>query len=163
MLSIIVAYDKNRGIGINNQLPWQLPADLAYFKKVTMGKPIIMGRKTHESIGRPLPGRDNIIITRNSEYQSDGCIVVHSIKDIRALELEKNDEEMFIIGGAEIFKELLDEVDKLYITVIEEEFQADTFFPEIDLCKWKKVSEEKGIRDEKNPYDYYFCVFEKNN
>lgn len=162
MLSIIVAYDKNRTIGANNQLPWHLPADLAYFKKVTMGRPIIMGRKTHESIGRPLPGRDNIIITRNKEYQAEGCIVVHSIEDIRALENQKNNEEMFIIGGAEIFKELIDEVDKLYITYIDAEFSGDTFFPDMEMNSWTKVSEEKGIRDEKNPYDYYFCVYGKN-
>lgn len=160
MLSIIVAHDRNRVIGKNNQLPWHLPQDLAYFKKVTMGRPVIMGRKTHESIGRLLPGRENIVITRNKNYQADGCMIIHSLNDIRQLE-KKFQGEIFIIGGAEIFEKTLHEVDRLYITYIDEEFEGDTFFPEINLNEWKEISREKGIKDEKNPYDYEFIVYER--
>lgn len=160
MISIVVAMDKNRVIGKNNQLPWHLPADLAYFKKVTMGKPIVMGRKTHESIGRALPGRKNIIITRNKNYQAEGCIVIHSIDAIFNLGLG-NDEEICIIGGAEIFQEALIHANRLYITMINNEFEGDTFFPEIAENEWKLTFKEKGPMDEKNPYDYYFTIYER--
>lgn len=160
MISIVVAMDKNRLIGHNNELPWHLPADLAYFKKVTMGKPIIMGRKTHESIGRPLPGRDNIIITRNEHLKIEGCMVVHSVEDILKLDKESS-KELSIIGGAEIFKEVLPYTDRLYITEIDYEFKGDTYFPIIDQSKWKLISSEQGPKDEKNPYDYYFKIYDK--
>lgn len=152
--------DNNRVIGKNNDLPWSLPADLAYFKKVTMGHPIVMGRKTYESIGRPLPGRENIIITRNREYSVDGCTVLHSLEDVKQV-VDANDKETFIIGGAEIFKEAFPIADKLYITHIDEEFDGDTYFPAFPDSEWKEVSREKGIKDEKNPYDYYFTVYER--
>lgn len=161
MLSIIVAYDRNKTIGKNNQLPWNLPRDLAYFKKVTMGHPIVMGRKTYESIGRPLPGRKNIIVTRNRDYKHEGCTVIHSIEEIKEIAQRENGE-VFVIGGAEIFKDVLQEADRLYVTYIDEEFHGDTFFPEIDFTKWKEISREKGMKDEKNPYDYYFIVYERN-
>ncbi|OLO28555.1 dihydrofolate reductase [Alkalihalophilus pseudofirmus] len=160
MISFLVAMDRNRVIGKNNDLPWELPADLAYFKKVTMGHPIVMGRKTYESIGRPLPGRENIIITRNQEYTAEGCTVLHSIEDVQKV-IDHHEKEVFIIGGAEIFKEAFPIADKLYITHIDEEFDGDTFFPEFNLSDWHEVSREKGMKDEKNPYDYYFSVYEK--
>lgn len=160
MLSIIVAFDRKGTIGKNNALPWRLPADLQYFKKVTMGHPIVMGRKTYESIGRPLPGRQNIIVTRNRSFQAEGCEVVHSLEEIKKMK-DQNDGEIFIIGGAEIFRALLPEADRLYITYIDEEFEGDTFFPEIDFSEWQEVKKEKGPKDEKNPYDYYFCVYER--
>ncbi|WP_096202527.1 dihydrofolate reductase [Bacillus sp. FJAT-45350] len=162
MISFIVAMDTNRVIGKDNDLPWKLPADLAYFKKVTMGNPILMGRKTHESIGRPLPGRDNIIITRNENYEAEGCIVVHSTEEIKKLEQERSDE-IFVIGGAEIFKETLPIADKLYITLIHEEFDGDTFFPEIDMKQWKLISSEKGIVDEKNIHEHEFLIYERKS
>ncbi|WP_216831023.1 dihydrofolate reductase [Alkalihalobacterium elongatum] len=160
MISFLVAMDNNRVIGKDNDLPWSLPADLAYFKKVTMGHPIIMGRKTYESIGRPLPGRENIIITRNQEYSADGCTVMHSLDDVKKF-VDHSNKETFIIGGAEIFKEAFPIADKLYITHIDEEFDGDTYFPAFDEKEWKEVSREKGIKDEKNPYDYYFTVYER--
>lgn len=160
MLSIIVAFDRNRTIGKDNQLPWHLPRDLANFKKVTMGHPIVMGRKTYESIGRPLPGRENIILTRNRSYEADGCKIIHTIDDLRQIKQQYNDE-LFILGGAEIFKEVLPEVDRLYVTYIDAEFVGDTFFPEVDLNEWKEISREKGIKDENNPYDYEFIVYER--
>ncbi|MBU8906581.1 dihydrofolate reductase [Desertibacillus haloalkaliphilus] len=158
MISFMVAMDQNRLIGKDNDLPWRLPADLAYFKKVTMGKPIVMGRKTHESIGRPLPGRENIIITRNEDYQAEGCTVVNSVAEIERFD---DDTEVFVIGGAEIFKETLPIADRLYITLIEEEFEGDTYFPEIKEDEWELTSEERGTTDEKNRHKHRFLVYER--
>jgi len=160
MISIVVAMDKNKVIGKDNQLPWHLPADLAFFKKTTMGKPIVMGRKTHESIGKPLPGRQNIILTRNKNYEGEGCTVIHSVDELYSF--EKNDQdEVCVIGGAEIFKEVLPCADRLYITMIEHEFEGDTFFPSIKDSDWVLVSKEKGPKDDKNPYDYYFTIYNR--
>ncbi|MBD8068077.1 dihydrofolate reductase [Bacillus sp. PS06] len=159
MISLLVAIDKNRLIGKDNDLPWHLPADLAYFKQVTMGHSIVMGRKTYESIGRPLPGRENIVITRDESYSIEGCKVIHSIDEI--LQLNSADQELFVIGGSEIFKGILPFADKLYLTEIDEEFEGDTYFPEIHFEDWELDSKEKGVKDEKNPYDYYFCVYKK--
>jgi dihydrofolate reductase len=163
MISLLVATDKNRVIGANNQLPWHLPADLSYFKRVTMGHPIVMGRKTHESIGRALPGRENIVITRNKDYFSQGCKILHSIDEFKAFSKELIHEEIFVIGGAKLFNQLMDFADRLYLTLIEEEFEGDTYFPVLNNDDWKLISKEKGIKDEKNPYDYYYLVYEKNN
>ncbi|MFD1777435.1 dihydrofolate reductase [Fredinandcohnia salidurans] len=160
MISLLVAMDKNQLIGKDNDLPWRLPADLAYFKRVTMGHPIIMGRKTYDSIGRPLPGRENIIVTRDTSYEAEGCKVIHSIEEIVKMN-EQTDQELFVIGGAEIFKEILPHSDRLYITEINEEFKGDTYFSAFDKVEWKVISEEKGIKNEKNPYDYTFLVYEK--
>ncbi|BCB04439.1 dihydrofolate reductase [Bacillus sp. KH172YL63] len=162
MLSFIVAMDKNQVIGINNELPWRLPADLAFFKKTTMGQPIIMGRKTFESIGKVLPGRENIIVTRDTDYSKDGCTVIHSIEDIKRINAN-TDEELFVIGGAEIFNATFDSADRLYITLIDEEFEGDTYFPELDPNEWKVISKEKGMKNEQNPYDYYFIVYDRIN
>ncbi|WP_078432872.1 dihydrofolate reductase [Metabacillus halosaccharovorans] len=162
MISLIVAMDKHRLIGRDNQLPWHLPQDLAYFKKVTMNHKIIMGRKTFESIGRPLPGRENIIVTRDSTYSQEGCTILHSIDEILELS-SRSDEELFVIGGAEIFKEILPVSDRLYITEIDDVFEGDTYFPDRKETEWKKISVEKGTRDKKNPYDFEFVVYEKIN
>jgi dihydrofolate reductase len=158
MISYIVAMDKNRTIGKDNQLPWHLPADLKFFKRVTMGHPIIMGRKTYESIGKPLPGRENIVVTRNQEYMLEGCTVIHSVEALIKFAEEKK-EEVFVIGGAELFKATFSNADRLYITMIEHE--GDTFFPEFKESDWKLVSQEKGPKDEKNPYDYSFNIYER--
>ncbi|MBB6444601.1 dihydrofolate reductase [Bacillus benzoevorans] len=160
MISFIVAMDKNRVIGKDNQLPWHLPADLKFFKKTTMGHPIVMGRKTHESIGKPLPGRENIIVTRNEYYHPEGCTVIHSPAELKSLEAEKQ-EEVFVIGGAEVFNTVFPIADRLYITVIEHEFAGDTNFPEFDESDWTLVSSEKGETDEKNPYEYSFNIYER--
>ncbi len=161
MISLLVAMDNNRLIGKDNDLPWHLPADLAYFKRVTMGHSIVMGRKTFDSIGRPLPGRENIIITRNTDYKADWCKVIHSIEEV--LEMNQEDKELFIIGGAEIFKEVLPHADRLYITEIDAVFEGDTFFPAFPLSEWQKTFSEEGPRDEKNPYDYKFVVYERTS
>lgn len=157
MISLLWAMDENRAIGRNNQLPWHLPEDLKYFKRVTMGKPIAMGRKTYDSIGRPLPGRENIVITRNQGITIEGCTVIHDVKDL----VKRDDEELFVIGGAEIFKEILPFADRLYVTEIREEFEADTFFPEYNLSDWELIESTPGMKDEKNPYNYEFLVYQR--
>jgi dihydrofolate reductase len=160
MISHIVAMDQNRVIGKDNRLPWHLPADLAYFKKVTMGHAIVMGRKTFESIGRPLPGRENVIVTRNRSFQPEGCKVLHSIEEVKQFAAMR-DDEVFVIGGAELFRATLPVADRLYITKIEASFPGDTFYPAFDESEWQLVSYTKGIKDEKNPYDYAFIVYER--
>ena len=159
MISLIFAMGKDNSIGYKNKMPWHLPADLAYFKKATMGLPVIMGRKTFESLGRPLPGRTNIVISRNKEFFHEGCIVVDSVE--KAKELTK-DKDCFIIGGAEIYDAFMPIADKMYITEIDSVFQADTFFPQIDYSKWKLVSSVPGVKNEKNPFEYKHLVYEKN-
>ncbi|ART76761.1 dihydrofolate reductase [Sutcliffiella horikoshii] len=158
MISIIVATDKNNLIGKDNDLPWRIPADLAYFKKVTLNSTIVMGRKTYESIGKPLPKRRNIILSRQ-DFHADGCETLHSIEEVESLNVDG--EELFIIGGAHIFMETLPIADFLYLTYIEEEFEGDTYFPEINEQDWELIYSEKGIRDEKNPYDYYFKKYKR--
>ncbi|MEH7109445.1 dihydrofolate reductase [Bacillus sp. JJ1764] len=160
MISYIVAMDENRVIGKENQLPWHLPEDLKFFKRVTMGHPIAMGRKTHESIGRILPGRENMVITRQAELECEGCTVFHSIEEFLTASKGREDE-IFVIGGAEIFKELFPYADRLYITKIHEKFDGDTFFPEFNWEEWKLISSEKGKTDEKNPYKYEFSIYDR--
>lgn len=161
MISFMVAMDENRVIGYRNELPWHLPEDLKYFKRVTMGHPIIMGRKTFESIGRPLPGRENIIISRQEDYKKEGCTVINSLEEIKAM-LEKNTgEEYFVIGGAEIFKALLPLAARLYITFIHEEFEGDTLFPPFIMNEWELISSEVGPKNNENPYDYEFLLYER--
>lgn len=159
MISVIVAMSKNRVIGKDNQLPWHLPADLKFFKETTMGHAILMGRKTHEAIGRPLPGRENVILTRQKDYHPEGCTVIHSVEE--ALE-RYQDQSIFVIGGAEIIKQFLPVVDRLYLTLIDQEFEGDVFLPEFREEEWEEVSRVQGITDEKNPYSYYFLVYDRN-
>ena len=159
MNSIIVAAAENNAIGKNNGLLWQMPEDLKFFKKTTTGHTVIMGRKTYESVGKPLPKRRNIIITRQKDYNVDGAEVVHSLDE--ALALCDPKEENFIIGGAEIYSQAMDKVDRIYFTLIYGEFEADTFFPPILQDFWQLVSESFHNADDKNPYDYNFMVYEK--
>lgn len=157
-ISFIFAMDRNRAIGLNNRLPWHLPGDLKFFKTVTMGHPILMGRKTYDSIGKPLPGRRNVILTQNTEFRAEGCEVIHSVQE--AVEAFQG-QELFVIGGAEIFRLFAKEVDRMYITFIEHEFEADTFISELDLSDWTLLSSEQGERNEKNPYEYYFRIYQR--
>lgn len=156
MVKIIVAKSRNGVIGDSNKLIWRLPADLANFKKITTGHSIVMGRKTFESIGKPLPGRRNIIITRNPDYEVKDCELVNSLEE--ALLLTGND--CFIIGGGEIYKQSLDIASKIYLTLVDEDFTGDTIFPELD-DNWFKSSEENFSSDEKNPYNYSFITYER--
>ena len=156
MINIIVATSKNRVIGNNNSLIWKLPADLKRFKQITTGNTVVMGRKTYESIGKPLPNRRNIIITRDTNYLVDNCEIVNSLEE--ALMLCNND--CFIIGGGEIYKQSIDIADKIYLTLVQEDFEGDTYFPEIGK-EWTKVFREDYEGDEKNEHKYSFIDYER--
>ncbi len=164
-LSLIVALAKNRVIGVNNALPWYLPNDLKYFKAVTMGKPIIMGRKTYESIGRPLPGRTNIIISRDPAYGAPGCNSVPSLEAAIALAesiaLIDGQDEAVVIGGEQIYRLALPLADLLYLTRVATEVEGDAYFPEIDERAWRQVAREDHSARPPNPYDYSFVVLER--
>jgi dihydrofolate reductase len=160
ILSMIVAHADNRIIGKDNDMPWHLPADLAYFKKTTLGKPIIMGRKTYESIGRPLPGRQNIVISRDENYQADG---VDSASSVEQALVEAGDvEEVMVIGGGAIYQHCLPAAQRLYITHIDAKIDGDTQFPAYDtVVQWQKVSSEKYTADEKNTFNLDFCLYDR--
>jgi len=158
-LSIIVAMAANGVIGRDNKLPWHLPADLRHFKQTTMGKPILMGRKTRESIGRPLPGRSNIVITRDDSYRADGCVVVTSIA--AALQAGSGHDELMVIGGAELYRQVLPDTETIYLTRIHETFEGDTFFPEIPNTEWHQLERLDHEADERNPHDYSFIRLER--
>jgi dihydrofolate reductase len=156
MIKIIVAISKNRVIGDSNKLIWHLPADLKRFKEITTGHPIVMGRKTFQSIGRPLPNRRNIIITRDDSYEVEGCEIVNSIEEAMLL----TGSDCFIIGGGEIYKQTLNLSDKIYMTVVDEEFEGDTTFPDLS-SDWYISKKEDFLSDEKNPHNYSFISYEK--
>ena len=156
IISLIAAMTPARVIGINNQLPWQMPEDLKHFKALTLHKPIVMGRKTYQSIARPLPHRRNLVITRDKNFVAEGCEIFHSL-DTALAGLEK-EPEVCIIGGTEIFSQTLPIAHKIYLTLIHAALDGDTYFPEWDLKKWREISREDYLADEKNPYDYSFMV-----
>lgn len=158
-IAMIAAMANNRVIGKDNQMPWHLPADLHFFKQSTLGKPVIMGRKTYESIGRTLPGRQNIIVTRNVDFEVDGATVVHSVE--RALEVADACEEIIIIGGSHLYEQMLDRVDRLYLTFIEADLEGDVFFPDFTQLSWREISHEHKQADEKNPYNMRFMCMER--
>lgn len=163
ILSIIVAIAKNNVIGAGGKLLWRLPADLARFKKLTMGHMIIMGRKTFESIGHALPGRENIVISRQPNYQAIGCQIASSLEGaLKLASPNKGDdgEEVFIIGGAEIYRQAVPLAKKLYVTFINQDFQGDAYFPPIGQ-EWAEISRESGLTDGKNPYEYLFIDYER--
>ncbi len=157
-ISIVVAMDRQRTIGVDGGLPWHLPEDLKYFKRITMGKPIIMGRKTHDSIGRPLPGRENIVVTANPAYRAEGCTAVHSVE--QALEHCAGQDEVMIVGGSSLYAEALAKATRLYLTEVDALIEGDVHFPEYDGSLWKEISREKYPADEKNPYPYAFVVYQ---
>lgn len=159
MLTIIAAVAKNNALGKNNDLIWHLPADLKRFKEITLGHHIIMGRKTFESLGKPLPNRTTIIITRNPDYIAPGCLVVNELAE--AIEAAAEDENPFILGGAEIYKQAMSLADILDITLVHESFDGDAFFPVIDMSKWTEISRQDFKADEKNKYDYSFVKYKK--
>lgn len=159
LLSLIVAVARNGVIGRGNALPWHLPADLKHFKAVTLGKPVIMGRKTFESIGRPLPGRKNIVVTRNAGFRAEGCEVVASLE--AALAVCVDAEEVFVIGGAQLYAEALGKADRIYLTRIEADIEGDTFFPPFDSARWRVVESRPGVVDEKNLLPHRFERLEK--
>ena len=160
LVSIIAAMDRNRLIGRENQLPWHLPADLAHFKQVTMGKPIIMGRKTYESIGRALPGRTNIVLTRSPDFNADGVLTANTLQ--QALDYVSAEDEVMIIGGSAIYELTLPRADRLYLTYVENSFEGDAWFPDFDLQQWRIIASEEHSADEKNPSDYRFVTYARN-
>ncbi|MCX7184137.1 MAG: dihydrofolate reductase [Nitrosospira sp.] len=161
--SILVAMAKNRVIGRNNALPWQLSPDLKRFKQLTMGHHIVMGRKTYESIGRPLPGRISVIVSRQSDYQAPGAIVVGSIAEALKVcnEDKEMDQESFVIGGAEIYQQALGLCQRMYVTEIQQEFDGDALFPEFNQQEWHEISREKHRLDGDDGLEYHFVVLDR--
>jgi len=161
MISMIVAMAENRAIGKDNDLLWHLPDDFKHFKSVTMGKPILMGRKTYESIGKPLPGRENIVITRDKNFSADGTTLVNSIPD--ALEASEQYDEVMVIGGASFYEQMLPVANRLYITVVHATFAADAFFPDINLDEWDVIEQSEHAADEKHAYAFSFITYQKKS
>ena len=158
-IALIAAMAENGVIGRENRLPWRLPADLRRFKSVTMGKPVIMGRKTYESIGKPLPGRSNIVVTRDPDYRAPGCQVVHSLE--QALEAGAGHTEVMVIGGAELYRQALGRAQRMYLTLVRAEVEGDTLFPDIEPQQWRELERESHRADEKNQYDYDFVILQR--
>ncbi len=162
LVSSIVAVSNNNAIGKNNQIPWYLPADLQYFKKTTLNHTVIMGRKCYQSIGRPLPKRTNIVITRDPFWVATGCVVVHSLVEALETAFDLGETEAFIIGGGEIYEQSIQYWDKLYLTTVDLEMpNADVFFPELNFSEWKLTFKECHDADEKNEWNYCFNEYEK--
>ncbi|MEK7582988.1 MAG: dihydrofolate reductase [Patescibacteria group bacterium] len=159
IISLIAALGANRVIGDHNRLPWNLPADLKHFKEITSGHPIIMGRKTYDSIGRPLPQRRNMVITRQADLVIPGCEVVSSLED--ALRLVQEEQEVFIIGGAQIFEQALPLANRMYLTLIEKDFPGDAHFPSYEAAQWRVTEEKKFPADAENPFEYSFVTLER--
>lgn len=160
-VSCIVATAKNNVIGKDNQIPWYLPADLKYFKKVTTGHHIIMGRNCFESIGRALPKRTNVIITRDIFYAVSNCLVTHSISEALSIAEQNGEDEAFIIGGGQIYEQTTKLWDKLYLTEVNLEVEGDVYFPQLDMTEWNLTSKQSGLKDEKNTHDYTFLQYDK--
>lgn len=162
VISCIVASAKNNVIGKDNKMPWHLPADLAYFKKITSGHHILLGRKNFESIGRPLPNRTNVIITGDKEFACSNCMVTYSIEEALSVAYNNGEEEVFIIGGGMIYEQSKDLWDKIYLTEIDLEVEGDVFFPELNWEKWELISSQENEKDDKNQYNYTFKVFHRS-
>lgn len=161
IISLIVAADEKNGIGRDNQLLCHLPADLRFFKQTTTGHHILMGRKTFDSIGKPLPNRVNIIVSGNSNLKTEGCVVVSSIEEAIELAQSNKEDELFIIGGATIYKQAINRANRIYLTRIHSSFDADVFFPVLDNS-WRLIKEENHLADEKNKYNYSFNLYERS-
>ena len=159
LISIIAAMSTNRVIGIENRLPWRLPADLKHFKSLTVGKPIVMGRKTWESLPGLLPDRLHIVVTGNPSYQAEGGVVVHSIQE--AIAAAGDVPEIMIVGGAASYEQMIPSADRMYLTLVHADIHGDAWFPEYDESEWHEVSREQHAADERNPYDYTFLTLDK--
>lgn len=166
-VGMIVAMARNGVIGRDNQLPWHLPNDLKYFKATTMGKPIVMGRKTYESIGKPLPGRPNIVISRDSDFQAEGVLLASTIDGALALAkrtaLDVGVDEIMIIGGSQVYSALLPSVDRLYLTEVHAEVEGDSHFPSMNFGQWRELSRENFFAEGGNPFDYSFVIYQKRS
>ncbi|MEN1969406.1 dihydrofolate reductase [Lentibacillus sp. N15] len=162
MISLLVAMDRNQIIGSNNELPWHLPNDLQFFKKLTTGNTIIMGRKTFESIGKALPNRKNYVLTRhNKDEFPEDVYVLNDLETIINLNNQHPEEELFVIGGGAIFEQMMKHADRMYITYIDASFKGDTHFPIFTMDEWSLTSKIKGDKNEKNPYDFYFLQYDR--
>ncbi|MUK87317.1 dihydrofolate reductase [Ornithinibacillus sp. L9] len=161
MISLLLAMDRNRVIGANNDLPWHLPNDLKFFKEVTTGNTIIMGRKTFESIGRALPNRRNVVLSQKHTSFPEGVEVIRDVNTIIEWNKDNPEEEYFVIGGGALFEQVLPYADRMYITKIDESFDGDVLFPNFSEDEWTLTSEVKGDKNDKNPYDYYFLQYDR--
>jgi dihydrofolate reductase len=159
IVALVVAMGRNRVIGRDNALPWHLPADLRHFRAITLGKPVLMGRKTHESIGRPLPERINIVISRDAAYRAQGCIVLPSLE--AAFEYCRDSAELMVIGGAILYRQALPRAQRIYLTEIQQDFAGDTEFPQLEAADWREVARDDRPADGKNPYPHSFIVLER--
>ncbi len=160
LISIIVAMDNKGVIGLKGDLPWRLSADLKHFKAITMGKPLIMGRKTYESIGRPLPGRKNIVVTHSEDFKAEGCEVVHSLED--AFQTAGDVEEVMIMGGSGIYDQSLERAHRLYLTEVHADVAGDVYFPPFAKYQWKELDRKEHSADEKNEFDYSFVILARS-
>jgi dihydrofolate reductase len=162
IISFVVAMDHNRLIGVDGGLPWQLPEDMKHFRRVTMGKPVLMGRVTYESIPprfRPLPGRTNIVLTRQETYEAPDCILVNSLDE--ALAAAAGEPELMVIGGAKLYEQLLPQAERLYLTLVDGEFSGDAYFPELDMSQWREVSRQEFERDERHDAAFTILLLER--
>lgn len=158
-ISIIVAMAQNRTIGINNTLPWRCPEDLKHFKTLTMGHHMIMGRKTFDSIGKPLPGRTTVVVTRNPDLKIDGCIVTHSLEE--AISACNGDEEIFVVGGAELYTQAIPRADNIYLTEIQQDVMGDAHFPNYNHHDWKEVAREQHVQNSPQPLSFHFVTYQR--
>jgi len=163
IISQIVAASLNNVIGVNGGMPWHMPTDLKYFKDKTWGHHIVTGRRNYEVEGKALPGRVNIVLTRNPDYKIPDGIVVHTLEDATDIARKAGETELFIVGGEEIYKLAMPVTDRIYLTRIHTEVEGDTFYPELDMNIWQEVSREQHKKDENNPFDYDFLVYERKN
>ena len=161
IISIIVAMAKNRVIGNKNALPWRLPADMEHFRQLTVGKPVIMGQKTFESIGKPLPGRTNIVLTLDENFQAPGCIIAHSVDEALQTAKKKGTGEVMVAGGASVYRQFLPLTNKMYLTLINKDFEGDAYFPEFDEKDWEETERIENKPDKDNHYQYNFITLER--
>jgi dihydrofolate reductase len=161
IISLIAAMDEQAGIGKNSQLPWHLASDLKRFKQLTMGHHIVMGRKTYETIGRSLPGRSMIVVTHQPNYQPKDCLVAHSVDQAVRVAKEASEDELFIIGGGDIFNQVINQADKIYLTSVHADAHADVFFPTFDPAEWEIIESERNIKNSKDDYFSDFIVYQR--
>jgi dihydrofolate reductase len=161
LISLLVAMGRNHVIGLDNRMPWHLPNDLKYFKERTVNHTIIMGRKTFESIGRVLPKRKHVVLTRGTPELPEEVKIIHDLDIVKNWNENNPDEEYFIIGGGNVYEQAIPIADRLYITWIDEDFEGDTFFPNYSLEEWDLQEKKQGVKNEENPYDYYFLVYDR--
>lgn len=163
IISLIAAMDEQQGIGLKGSLPWRLPKDLQHYKALTMGHHLIMGRKTYQSIGRPLPGRTTIIITHNPAYKPTGCLIAHSYEQALELARDSGETEVFVVGGGQIYRQAISTANRIYLTQVHASFETDVSFPTIDETLWKETKREFNPADDRNPFAFTFRVLKRSD